>query len=405
MVSVNGFIHERVCLIVTGGIAAYKAPAIVRLLREAGAEVRVVMTRGAQAFIQPLTFQAVSGQPVHTDLLDPAAEAAMGHIELARWATRILVAPASADFLARLTAGLADDLAATVCLASDGPVFVAPAMNRLMWAHAATRHNMAVLESRGVTVLGPAEGAQACGETGPGRMLEPEEIVAALLGQGRDLPLAGCRVLLTAGPTQEAIDPVRVITNRSSGKMGYAVAKAARAAGAEVVLVSGPTALASPAGVERVEVFSAADMHAAVMARAGDCDLFIATAAVADYTLAEPAEHKVKKQDGELTLVLKPTTDILAAVAALPTPPFTVGFAAETRDLLTYARAKLTRKKLDMVAANLVGVPGTGFDADENALHVVWAGGDQLLERANKELLAQRLVALIAERLRAKTSA
>lgn len=392
------FVPERVCLIVTGGIAAYKAPDIVRRLRERGTEVRVVMTAAAQAFVQPLVFQAVSGQPVHTSLLDPAAEAAMGHIELARWADTVLVAPASADFLARLAAGLADDLATTLCLATQAPLVVAPAMNRLMWAAPATRANCALLADRGVRMLGPAEGAQACGETGAGRMLEPTDIVAALAMPARG-PLAGLRVLLTAGPTQEAIDPVRVITNRSSGKMGYAVARAARAAGAEVCLVSGPTRLDAPSGVRRVAVTSAAEMHAAVMAEVEACDIFIATAAVADYTL-EAAEHKVKKQGRDLVLTLSPTVDILAAVAARPTPPFTVGFAAETRDLLTYARDKLTRKRLHMVAANLVGQPGTGFDADENELHVVWPEGDCALDRASKDELAAKLIALVGERFR-----
>jgi phosphopantothenoylcysteine decarboxylase/phosphopantothenate--cysteine ligase len=393
------FFPERVCLIVTGGIAAYKAPDIVRRLRERGTEVRVVMTTAAQAFVQPLVFQAVSGQPVHTSLLDPAAEAAMGHIELARWADTVLVAPASADFLARLAAGLADDLATTLCLATEAPLVVAPAMNRLMWAAPATRANCALLANRGVRMLGPGEGAQACGETGAGRMLEPTDIVAALAVPAGG-PLTGLRVLLTAGPTQEAIDPVRVITNRSSGKMGYAVARAARAAGAEVCLVSGPTRLDAPSGVRRVAVTSAAEMHAAVMAEVDACDIFIATAAVADYTL-EAAEHKVKKQGRDLVLTLSPTVDILAAVAAQPTPPFTVGFAAETRDLLTYARDKLTRKRLHMVAANLVGQPGTGFDADENELQVVWPEGECALGRASKDELAARLIALVGERFRA----
>ncbi len=399
--SEHGFIPERVCLIVTGGIAAYKAPEIVRRLRERGAEVRVVMTEAAQAFVQPLTFQAVSGHPVSTSLLDPAAEAAMGHIELARWAETVLVAPATADFIARLSAGLADDLASTLCLATAAPLVLVPAMNRLMWAAAATRHNCEVLAARGVRFLGPGEGAQACGETGAGRMLEPSEIVDAVCPTGSK-PLAGLRVLITAGPTQEAIDPVRVITNRSSGKMGYAVARAAHAAGADVCLVSGPTRLDSPLGVRRVSVTSAADMHAAVMAEVAACDIFIATAAVADYTL-EAAEHKVKKQGSNMVLTLVPTLDILAAVAAREPPPFTVGFAAETRDLLSYARDKLERKRLDLVAANLVGVAGTGFDADENELHVVWTDGDLALGRASKDVLANRLIALVGERYRGRT--
>ncbi len=397
---------SHVCLIVTGGIAAYKAPDLVRRLREAGCEVKVVMTRAAQAFVRPLTFQAVSGQPVHTDLLDPAAEAAMGHIELARWADVVVVAPASADFLARLTAGFAEDLASALCLATTAPVLVAPAMNHRMWMHPATQHNLSTLVSRGVHCVGPDAGAQACGETGPGRLVEPDQILSAVraLRPGAETPgaLAGVHVLMTAGPTYEPIDPVRVLTNRSSGKMGYAVARAACAAGARVTLVSGPTALAAPENLRVVSVVTAAEMYAAVMAEVANAEIFIATAAVADYTLEAPADHKVKKHTETLTLTLRPTQDILAAVAARPMPPFTVGFAAETQHLLEYARAKLTGKGLDMVAANLVGQPGTGFDAEENELQVVWLGGEQALARAPKAGLAHALITLIAERYRAR---
>jgi len=385
---------------VTGGIAAYKAPELVRRLRDAGAEVRVVMTRAAQEFVRPLTFQAVSGQPVHTDLLDSAAEAAMGHIELARWADLVIAAPASADFMARLAAGFADDLATTLCLATTAPLLVAPAMNLQMWAHPATRANLASLHARGVGCVGPGEGSQACGETGAGRLVDIPDILAAAEGLFTSRDLAGLRVLITAGPTQEPIDPVRVITNRSSGKMGYAVARAAAAAGATVTLVSGPTALPAPAGMALTRVMTAAEMYEAVNTRVAACDIFIATAAVADYTLADPAARKVKKKGAELTLSLQPTTDILAAVAARPTPPFTVGFAAETENLLDYARGKLTRKRLHMVAANLVGQPGTGFDADDNELYVVWHGGEKQLGRASKDALARNLIALIAERYR-----
>ena len=397
----SGLIQQHVCLIVTGGIAAYKAPEIVRRLRDAGALVRVVMTRAAQEFVRPLTFQAISGEPVHTDLLDPAAEAAMGHIELARWAELVIVAPASADFLARLAVGMADDLASTLCLATQAPILIAPAMNRVMWEHPATRHNLATLIARGVQRVGPNEGAQACGETGPGRMAEPAQILAAAeaSGGGGD-ELAGLRILMTAGPTQEAIDPVRFITNRSSGKMGYALARAARAAGAAVTLVSGPTALPVPTGVAITRVTSAAEMYQAVMASVADCDIFIGTAAVADYAVAAPAAHKVKKQGAALTLALHPTQDILAAVAARPAPPFTVGFAAETEKLIEHARTKLTRKALHMVAANLVGQPGTGFEADDNSLHIVWQGGEKQLGRASKDALARSLIVLIAERYR-----
>ena len=397
----NVLIHKHVCLIVTGGIAAYKAPEIVRRLRDAGALVRVVMTRAAQEFVRPLTFQAVSGLPVHTELLDTAAEAAMGHIELARWSELVIVAPASADFMARLAIGQADDLATTLCLATQAPILIAPAMNRVMWEHPATRHNLAILVARGVQRVGPEEGAQACGETGLGRLAEAAHILAAAetyFGCGE---LANLKVLITAGPTQEAIDPVRFITNRSSGKMGYAVARAAAAAGAVVSLVSGPTALPAPSGVSVRRVTTATEMYQAVMAQVADCHIFIAVAAVSDYTVAVPAAQKVKKQGADLTLTLRPTQDILAAVAARAAPPFTVGFAAETENLIEHARAKLTRKALQMVAANLVGQPGTGFETDENSLHVVWQGGEKQLGRASKDALARSLIVVIAERYRA----
>ena len=399
--------HSQICVIVSGGIAAYKAPDLVRRLRDAGAAVRVVMTRAATEFVRPLTFQAVSGEAVHVDLLDPAAEAAMGHIELARWASLVIVAPATANFIARLAHGLADDLATTLCLATEAPLLVAPAMNRLMWAHAATGHNVALLRSRGVAFCGPEAGAQACGETGPGRMAEPAQIVAAaaaLSGIPAGESLAGLRVLMTAGPTQEAIDPVRFITNRSSGKMGYAVATAAREAGAQVTLVTGPTRLAPPAGCEVVAVTTAAEMCDAVLARAAACDIFIATAAVADYTLASPAAQKVKKDAAALTLTLAPTADILRSVAARPGAPFTVGFAAETERLAEYARGKLAAKSLNMIAANLVGSAGTGFESDDNELSVFWRGGEKQLGKASKQALARALVAIIAERYRAQAA-
>jgi len=393
--------HRQICVIVTGGIAAYKAPDLVRRLRADGAEVRVVMTRAATEFVRPLTFQAVSGAPVHVDLLDSAAEAAMGHIELARWAELVIVAPASADFIARLAAGLADDLPSTLCLATAAPLLVAPAMNRLMWAHPATCDNVEALRRRGVLLCGPDSGEQACGETGPGRMAEPAAIVDAAAGALGSDALAGLRVLLTAGPTQEPIDPVRFITNRSSGKMGYAVAAAARAAGATVTLVSGPTRLAPPAGCEFLGVTSAAEMFDAVLARVDACDIFIASAAVADYTVSAPATQKVKKEGAALTLVLEPTRDILKTVAARPDAPFTVGFAAETQRLAEYARGKLAAKSLDMIAANLVGRPGTGFESDDNDLSVYWHGGEKQLGKASKHTLARELIALVAERYRA----
>jgi len=393
--------HRQICVIVTGGIAAYKAPDLVRRLRAAGAEVRVVMTRAATEFVRPLTFQAVSGAPVHVDLLDSAAEAAMGHIELARWAELVVIAPASADFIARLAAGLADDLPSTLCLATEAPLLVAPAMNRLMWAHPATCDNVALLGRRGVLLCGPRSGEQACGEIGPGRMAEPAEIVDAVAQALGSDALAGLRVLLTAGPTQEPIDPVRFITNRSSGKMGYAVADAARVAGAAVTLVSGPTRLAPPPGCTFVSVTSAAEMLDAVLARVDACDIFIASAAVADYTVSAPAPQKVKKAGASLTLALEPTRDILKTVAARPGAPFTVGFAAETERLAEYARGKLAAKSLDMIAANLVGRPGTGFESDDNDLSVFWQGGERQLGKASKHALARALIALVAERYRA----
>ena len=395
--------HKQICVVVTGGIAAYKTPDIVRQLRAADARVRVVMTPGAQEFIRPLTFQAISGEPVHLDLLDSAAEAAMGHIELARWADLILVAPASADFLARLAHGLANDLASTLCLATAAPILVAPAMNRLMWSNPATRANTALLAARGVAFCGPASGAQACGEIGPGRMAEPADIVAAAAAQfGGAGELAGLTVLITAGPTREPLDPVRFLTNRSSGKMGFALAAAARAAGARVVLVAGPSVVVPPPGCEVVCVERAREMFEAVVARVHECDIFIGAAAVADYTLATPAAHKIKKSTAALTLALVATEDILAHVAARPDAPFTVGFAAETERLEHHARAKLEAKSLDLIAANLVGVPGIGFDSDENQLSVFWRQGERQLGPASKQALAGTLIALIAERYRAK---
>lgn len=393
---------KRILLGVTGGVAAYKAADLVRRLREAGAEVRVVMTRAATQFVTPLTFQALSGNPVHLDLLDPEAEAGMGHIQLARWADAVLVAPATADFMARLAHGLADDLLSTLCLATDAPLVLAPAMNRLMWANPATQGNRRVLESRGVHLFGPAEGGQACGETGPGRMLEPAELVERVAGLFAPGSLSGLTVLVTAGPTREAIDPVRFIGNRSSGKMGYAVAEAAAEAGAQVVLVSGPVALPAPPRVECVRVESAEEMYRAVMARAGASDIFIAAAAVADYRPRVQAGQKIKKDRQELELVLERTPDILAAVAALPQRPFVVGFAAETERLEEHANAKRIRKNLDLIAANQVGRPGSGFESDDNALQVYWEGGSEALPLMPKTRLARQLISIIAERYHAK---
>lgn len=394
---------KRIVLGVTGGIAAYKSPDLVRRLVEQGAEVQVVMTAGARQFVTPMTFQAVSGRPVRSDLWDPAAEAAMGHIELARWADLILIAPATADFMAHLAHGLADDLLATVCLASAAPVAVAPAMNRQMWANEATQANVALLRSRGVHVLGPDSGSQACGETGEGRMVEPLALAAAAMAlfpvQG---PLSGKRVLLTAGPTRECIDPVRFITNRSSGKMGYAVAQAARELGAEVVLVSGPVNLCTPPGIRRVDVETAAQMHAAVQAEVATADIFIATAAVADYRPANPAGLKIKKVSDSLEVHMERTVDILLAVAQRSPRPFVVGFAAETNDVEMHARAKLERKNLDLIAANEVGDCKV-FDQDDNALVLLWRDGGRLeLGAGSKALLARRLMAFIVGRYQAQ---
>jgi len=394
--------HRRIVLGVSGGIAAYKAPDLVRRLRERGAEVQVVMTAGAQRFVTPTTFQAVAGREVRAELWDPAAEAAMGHIELARWAELILLAPATADLIARLASGRADDLLTTLVLATDARVVLAPAMNRLMWSHPATQANIAILRHRGVEVLGPGRGEQACGETGDGRMLEPLEIVAGverLLPVATSSALAGKHVLITAGPTRERLDPVRYISNRSSGKMGFALADAARAAGAEVTLVAGPVNLPTPIGVKRIDVESAAQMHAAVEAAVGVADVFIGTAAVADYRPAVVAERKIKKSGERVEIVLERTPDILASVAARRQRPFVVGFAAETHDVETYARGKLESKNLDLIAANEVGDDKV-FDQDDNALIVLWREGRALIGPASKQTVAKELIELITARIK-----
>ena len=389
---------RRVLLGVAGGIAAYKACELVRRLRERDIEVRVVLTAGAARFVTATTFQALSGQPVRESLWDAGAEAAMGHIELARWADLILVAPASANLLARLAHGMADDLLTTLCLASDRPLWLAPAMNRLMWAHPATQANRDTLLARGAHLLGPGSGAQACGEIGEGRMLEPAAIVAELLAQTAGSVLAGCRVLISAGPTHEDLDPVRYIGNRSSGRMGFALAEAAALAGAAVTLVAGPVALDTPSGVtRRIDVRSARQMHEAMLEQARQADIVIATAAVADYRPAQVFANKLKKQGGPLTLELVENPDILRELAALRPRPFLVGFAAETENLEAHARAKLAAKGADLIAANAVGA-GVGIETADNALSVFWAGGARALPRADKRVLARQLVALIAER-------
>ena len=387
---------KNILLGISGGIAAYKAAELIRLLRKQGANVRVCMTESAQQFITPLTMQALSGNSVHTELLDPQAEMGMGHIELARWADFIVIAPATANVIACLTYGMADDLLTTVCLASPAPLIVAPAMNQQMWKHAATTHNIRTLMDRGVTVAGPAEGEQACGDTGPGRMLEPAAILAVLQNCcATSSLLAGKRVLITAGPTREPIDPVRFLTNRSSGKMGYAVARAAAQMGAEVMLVSGHVALDCPPGVQRVITESATDMLKATYERAKTADLFIATAAVADYTPVNVANHKIKKNADKLHLEMKKTTDILATIKQEYPNLFTVGFAAETHNLMEYARSKLERKGIDMIAANSVA-DGKAFDQAVNALEVVWKDGHCSLPEMDKQQLAEELMKLIA---------
>ncbi|WP_444999838.1 bifunctional phosphopantothenoylcysteine decarboxylase/phosphopantothenate--cysteine ligase CoaBC [Halomonas mongoliensis] len=391
---------HKVLLGISAGIAAYKSAMLARLLKQAGCEVRVVMTEGAQAFITPLTLQALTGEPVRTSLLDPEAEAGMGHIELARWADTILIAPATADLMARLAAGMADDLLTTLCLASQSRKVMAPAMNQAMWSHPATQRNAARLAEDGWRLLGPASGDQACGDVGPGRMLEPEAILEALLATlatPETAPAAikapetapastkapeavGLAVTITAGPTREPLDPVRYLSNHSSGKMGYALAEAAAELGARVTLISGPVNLPCPAGVERLEVETAVEMHEAAQRLAPQSDLFIGCAAVADYRAESAAEHKIKKVEGEEELVLRlvKNPDIIAAVAALPVErrPLVVGFAAETRDLATYARDKLVRKGLDMIVANDVSREGLGFGSDHNAALLLWRSGD-----------------------------
>lgn len=396
--------NKRLLLGVTGGIAAYKSADLVRRLRDAGAEVQVVMTQAATEFITPLTLQALSGHPVHRHLLDTEAESGMGHIALARWADAILVAPASANFCARLAQGRAEDLLSALCLASAAPVAVAPAMNRQMWENHATQNNFAQLRQRDIQLFGPAEGSQACGETGPGRMLEPIELVTLTANLFDTGLLDGLRVVITAGPTWEAIDPVRILTNRSSGKMGYALAEAAAAAGAQVTLISGPTALSPPERVTTLDVISAQDMFEAVHAHLDHTQIFIGVAAVADYRVQKVAGEKIKKTAETLTLTLVRNPDILASVTARSPAPFTVGFAAETNDLVAQARTKLVAKKLDLVAANLVGQAGSGFESDDNRLTLVDPAGSVELPLQSKQQLARLLIQHIAARYHAKNT-
>lgn len=401
----GSLINKRVVLGITGGIAAYKSADLARRLRDAGAEVRIVMTRAATEFITPLTMQAVSGNPVHLHLLDAESESGMSHIELARWADTVVVAPASANFIAKMAHGRADDLLSTLCLATEGVVALVPAMNRQMWDNPATQSNLATVKTNGVHIFGPAEGSQACGETGPGRMLEPAEIVALTSELFATGTLHGLRVVATAGPTWEAIDPVRGITNRSSGKMGYAVAEAAAEAGARVTLVSGPSALADPEHVTTIRVTSAQEMFDAVHAHIRDADIFIGVAAVCDYRAVEAATKKIKKHANSLKIELVKNPDILASVAALSPAPFTVGFAAETDDLENHARKKLVEKHVDLVAANDVRTPNQGFDAEYNRLLLIDKNGTTELPLQHKTKLARTLIQQIGERYHAKGTA
>lgn len=395
---------RKILLGVTGGIAAYKSADLVRQLKKAGHEVRVVLTRGAEAFVTPLTFQALSGEPVRTSLLDPEAEAGMGHIELAKWADLVVIAPASADFIARLAQGMADDLLTTVCCATEAPIAVAPAMNQAMWRNGRTQRNLRLLEQDPqIELWGPDQGDQACGDTGPGRMLEPLALAQRVQEQGASgdgAALFGKTVVITAGPTREPIDPVRYISNHSSGKMGYALAVAARQSGARVVLISGPVTLAPPAGVEVRHVMTAEDMLREASGAVDEgCDLFIATAAVADYRPETCADDKIKKSSEAMSLPLVRNPDTLGTVAGRADAPFTVGFAAETSDVARYATDKLQRKKLNMIVANDVSAPGLGFNSENNAVIVFWPGGQESIGPDTKTRIARRLIAMIAERL------
>ncbi|EPN1651399.1 bifunctional phosphopantothenoylcysteine decarboxylase/phosphopantothenate--cysteine ligase CoaBC [Cronobacter dublinensis] len=395
-----GLAGKKIVLGVSGGIAAYKTPELVRRLRERGAEVRVAMTEAAKAFITPLSLQAVSGFPVSDSLLDPAAEAAMGHIELGKWADLVILAPATADLIARVAAGMANDLVTTICLATPSPVAVVPAMNQQMYRNVATQHNIELLAARGLHIWGPDSGSQACGDVGPGRMLDPLEVVELAVNHFAPVnDLQHLNIMITAGPTRERLDPVRYITNDSSGKMGFAVAAAASARGARVTLVAGPVALPTPAGVERIDVESALEMEAAVQQRAQQQHIFIGCAAVADYRAETISSEKIKKQGDELTLKMVKNPDIVAGVAALvENRPYVVGFAAETNNVEEYARQKRLRKNLDLICANDVSLAGQGFNSDTNALHLFWQEGDKVLPLERKALLGQRLLDEIVTR-------
>ena len=400
-------INKHILLGVSGGIAAYKAAELVRLFKKQGADVKVVMTKSALQFISPLTFQALSGNSVHSELLDTDAENAMGHINLARWADAFIIAPATANIIAKLSYGLADDLLSTLYLAATCPVYVAPAMNQAMWNNAVTQENVEKLKRHGIGIIGPEQGDQACGEIGFGRLSEPVDICKHLMvaldkqALSPSQCLQGLNVLISAGPTREPLDPVRYLTNRSSGKMGYALAQAALNAGANVTLVSGPVSLVAPKNVHLIKVETAEQMHEAVISKALENAVYIGAAAVADYSPVIIQAEKIKKQDDQSSLLLRKNKDILADVAKLNKRPFTVGFAAETDHLEVYAQDKLVRKNIDMIAANWVGREQGGFDSEQNALHVFWKTGDKKLVMTTKSQLAEQLINLIAERLHA----
>lgn len=405
MSDVSALNGKKIVIGVTGSIAAYKAADLIRRLKEYGAEVRVMMTAGAAEFITPLTLQTLSGHPVAMTLLDADEESAMGHIALARWADWILIAPATADCLSRLVSGRADDILAAVCLATEAPIAVAPAMNNKMWSNVATQSNLALLKQRGVSVIGPASGDQACGEQGEGRLLEPLDIVYELDRLMVPGLLAGKQVVITAGPTYEPIDPVRFIGNRSSGKMGFAIAQAAKEAGAKVTIIAGPVQLATPSTVKRINVETTEQMALAVEDSIDGCDIFISCAAVSDYRPTQLEQEKIKKTSQQpINIELEPTTDIVSTVTNRHNrPSFVVGFAAETHNLTEYAKSKLERKKLDMIAANLVG-ENQGFAVDDNALHIIWTDGEQTLPLMPKTQLARELMTLIIKRFYAKNS-
>jgi phosphopantothenoylcysteine decarboxylase / phosphopantothenate---cysteine ligase len=395
--------NKRIILGVTGGIATYKSADLARGLMAQGAEVQIVMTRGACEFVSPLTFQALTGRPVSLKLLDHDAESGMGHIRLARWGDLIVIAPATANFIAKLAHGMADDLLSTICLAADVPLLIAPAMNQQMWLNQATQENINTLSLRGVKLLGPAQGEQACGEFGPGRMLEPDDMLNTIAGMFATTYLSGTNILITAGPTREAIDPVRYISNHSSGRMGFAVAEAAMEADANVTLVSGPVSLQAPDRVRFLPVNTALQMQNQVLNELKDTDIFISTAAVADYRCAQINSNKIKSKAEKLVLELEKNPDILAEVAASQSKPFTVGFAAETESMRENAQQKLKTKGLDMVAANQVG-EGLGFETEDNEIEVLWHGGGINLGRASKHKLARKLIKIIADRYHEKST-